>query len=104
MVAAASVFTTPPLRKVWDVALTAAGDTAAVVIPHGINFTDVGTAFPPVLTEIIARPYGASAVAASVAVPYVSAIDGTNVTMGFTAIAAAGNVRVHIQRMHTIQG
>lgn len=103
MVVAASVFTTPPLRKVWDVTLSATNDNAAVVIPHGIDFTDVGTAFPPVLTEIFAKPYGASAVAASVAVPFVSAIDGTNVTMGFNP-TQVGVVRVHIQRMHTIQG
>jgi len=102
MVAAASVFTALPLRKVFDITCSATGDTGVVVIPHGIDFTDAASSNPALLTEVIAAPFGGTANLGGV--PYVTAIDGTNVTMGFNPTIVGGVARVHIQRMHSVQG
>lgn len=112
MATAASVYTNPPLRKVYDITLgstggTAGGDTATIAVAHGIDFTDntVASAIARQF-QVNAVPYGTAP--AYGAVPYYT-VDATNVNIGFMpsdtlGVFTAGVVRCHFQRVHSVQG
>lgn len=109
MATAAAVYTTPPLRKVYDVLLatggSAGGDTNTIAIAHGIDFTDNLTAASRQV-QVVAVPQSNAATTPAYGAIADWIVDATNLTIAFYAPGAfaAGNVRLHIQRVHSFQG
>jgi hypothetical protein len=106
-ITAVAQYTSAPLRKVFDISLGSSGDTGSLVIPHGISFSDVGTASVNQLMTVHQMQLGNT-----IGQWIVASVDATNVTLSLLSSYGAnysvgmGGVvnRVEVLRVHSIQG
>ena len=103
---ATAVWTSAPLRKIFDVSLISQ-DSGALSIAHGIDFSDVGAASVSRLLMVTLMPLTSTGTPS----PWsVYSVDSQSVVLNLAWSSADFSfggltaLRVQIQRVHSIQG
>lgn len=100
-------YITGQFQRMVQLNITGSADTASIVIPHGIVFSDnTATSVIAGLLQVVFEPNGTAA-AASQPLWFVSAKDATNITLttfasGASALGGAGNYALWMSRIHSI--
>jgi len=111
---ATAVWTSAPLRKVFDVALGSSNDSGTLGIAHGIDFSDVGAASVSRLLTVTIMPLSTIANNGNGQAPWsIYSVNSQSVVLNLAFSSGvfsnsngviAGVLRVEILRVHSIQG